>query len=301
MSRDSNAPTDSNRSSDSNGSSSSSAPTVPTRNASGDSTPTRQSTSQSLIRPPGQERQSATPRPGTPRPIVAPPPKRDRTPTGGVPRGVPKKGFQQSRVPTIIVIGLLVIAAIVAAILLSNGDSKNASPPETSATAPDTAATAGAASDGPVSIANVVSFDPGDPQGGTERPQDVGFVTDGNPSNDWKTSCYNDKYFNGKPGVGLIVQLSAAATGTLNVVVNSAPYQLAIYASDAETAPETMAAWGTPIQPKSASTSAGTISATIATPARFLLVSMLEAGQDDSCTKSFPYRGRIGEVTFATT
>ena len=40
------------------------------------------------------------------------------------------------------------------------------------------------------------------------------------------------------------------------------------------------------------------MTATIDTPARFILVSMIEAGPDDDCSQNFPYRGRIGEISF---
>ena len=69
------------------------------------------------------------------------------------------------------------------------------------------------------------------------EPEEVGFATDGNPATQWTTSCYNDRFFNGKPGVGLVVELSGPSTGTVDIAVDSAPYQVEVYASDAETMP----------------------------------------------------------------
>jgi eukaryotic-like serine/threonine-protein kinase len=246
------------------------------------------------------------PRQGSARPINAPPPPtRDRTPTRGSPRGVPAKQFQQRRTPSIIVILLLLLAVIVGAVLLTEGgDSKGAAPNSTpdSVAVAETQNTAGDAvvPQGPVAITDVHSFDPGDPDGGLENDDQASLVVDSDPSTAWETSCYNDRYFNGKPGVGLVVSLSQAATGTLTVAVNSAPYQLRIYASNGDTPPSTMSDWGSPVQPKSFGDAPTTITAPItAAPARYLLVMLIEASTDNGCSKNFPYRAKLGEITFS--
>jgi len=283
-------------------------PTKPT-----DATPTRQTTSQGLIRPPTPGRantpgdvaprdpvRQSTPRDGTPRPIKAPPPKRDRTPTGGVPRGVPARRFEERRTPTVVVIVLLCVAAIVAAILLSKGNSSGgpgATETTPAGSSPSLSTTAQPA--GPVSIASIASWDPGDPNGGTERPDDVDNAIDANPDTVWRTSCYNDQYFNGKPGVGLAIELSAPAAGTLDVTLANAPYQMNVYASSADAMPTSTQAWGSPVQPKRFSESPGTVSVSIDKPARFILVSLLQAARDAGCTAKFPFRGSISEIAFS--
>jgi len=246
-----------------------------------------------------------TPRQGAARPINAPPPNRDRTPTRGHQRTAPAKQFQQRRTPSIIVILLLLLAVIVGAVLLSEGDdSKGGSPTSTPITVAITDAPAAAVvaptPQGPVAITAVHSFDPGDPDGGLENDDSAALVLDGDNSTAWRTSCYNNRYFNGKPGVGLVVSLSQPATGTLSVVIDSAPYQMRVFASDADAAPTDMSGWGSAVQNKSAGQTAATITAPIATPARYLLVLFLEAGSDAACSKDFPYRGEIGEIAFAT-
>ena len=248
-----------------------------------------------------------TPRQGAARPINAPPPPvRDRTPTRGSPRGVPAKQFQQRRAPSIIVIILLLLAVIVGAVLLSEGgDSKGGAPPSSTpdsvaVTEAQTAAIVDGAAQGPVAITDVHSFDPGDPDGGVENDDSAPLAVDSDDSTAWQTSCYNNRYFNGKPGVGLVVSMSQPATGTLTVAVNSAPYQLRIFTSDADSAPTDMSGWGSPVQNKSAGQAAATITAPITTPARHLLVLLLEAGTDDGCKKEYPYRGKLGEITFST-
>jgi len=247
-----------------------------------------------------------TPRQGAGRPINAPPPPvRDRTPSRGSPRGVPAKQFQQRRTPSIIVILLLLLAVIVGAVLLSEGDdskgsSSSSAPTTVAVTDAPTAAIVAGPPQGAVAITGVHSFDPGDPDGGVENDDAASLAVDSDPATAWKTSCYNNRYFNGKPGVGLVVSLSQPATGTMTVVVNSAPYQLRVFASDADSAPTDMSGWGSAVQSKSAGQTAATITAPITTPARHVLVLLLEAGADDGCRKEFPYRGQIGELTFST-
>ncbi len=262
-----------------------------------DSTPTRTA-------PPGGSRTNtgATPRQGPVRPINAPPPTRDRTPTSGSPRGVPAKQFQQKRTPSIIVVVLLLLAVIVGAVLwTASGDTKSGTksttPPASSPVASVTTIAVGAG--GPVTITGVTSFDPGD--GGThdEHPENAALVIDGDPATAWRTNCYNNKFFNGKPGVGLVVELSSAATGTVSVSMASAPYQLFIYASNADAAPTTVDGWGSPVQPRSAGDTPGVVTAPITTPARFVLLLLREAARDSGCGSSFPYRGGIDTVSFA--
>ncbi|MCU1394249.1 MAG: putative serine/threonine protein kinase [Ilumatobacteraceae bacterium] len=246
---------------------------------------------------------SPTPRQGPARPIKAPPPTRDRTPTSGSPRGVPSKQFQQRRTPSIIVVVLLLLAVIVGAVLLSEGgDSKGSSSTTTVAAAGTTPTTAAViAGDGTAaSIAAIDSFDPGDANAGDENPDQAALAIDGDTSTAWKTNCYNDKYFNGKPGVGLVVSLSDPSTGNVSVDVANGPYQLRVYASNADSPPTTVAGWGDPVQPKSAGTAPGTVTASISQPSRYVLVLLLQAASDNGCSAKFPYRGAISEIRFAT-
>ena len=243
----------------------------------------------------------ATPRQGPQRPINAPAPARDRTPNSGSPRGVPAKQFQQRRAPTVFVVGLLLVAFIVAIVLWATNDSGDGETfvPATQATAPGAVAVEPVDPGGPARIVNVTSFDPGDPDGGLEKPETVGLATDTNPDTGWTTNCYNDRYFNGKPGVGLIVELSAPSTGNATVAVTSGPYQMDVYASDADVAPATVDGWGPKIVNRAFDSRAGIVEVPVTgTPTRHLLLLLREAGTDSGCTDKFPYRGSIGEVTF---
>ncbi len=258
--------------------------------------------------PSAAERPSgATPREGPSRPINAPPPARDRTPTGGSPRGVPAKQFQQTRAPSIFIVGLLLIAAIVAIVLwASNRDDDAGSAtkfePTDATDAPSGSSATSAQPDepvGPVSIAALSTFDPDDVKTGAEHPELMVLATDGNPDTAWTTDCYDNQYFNGKAGVGLVVELSAASTGTAAIAIDSAPFQVDVYASAAETAPTSPDGWGPKIVDLANGPTPTTVEAVVSdTPARFLLVVLREAGDDNGCSERFPYRGIIGEITF---
>jgi serine/threonine protein kinase len=268
-------------------------------------TPTR--ISQPIVRPEGREPRdgrsgNGTPRQGPPRPIKAPPPPvRDRTPTSGSPRGVPARGFQQRRTPSVIVILLLMLAVIVAAVLISDGGNSRGSG-DTSTTVGGAAAPVdpSAIAGGPVSVTGVTSFDPGDAATGSENPDQAEMVIDNDPSTAWNTSCYNDKYFNGKPGVGLVLALSGPGTGTVNITLANAPYQVEVYTSTADTAPTTKDGWGQRVAPKGFSAAPGTVSVPITEAARFILVLLIEAAPDSGCSADFPFRGSISEITFAS-
>jgi serine/threonine-protein kinase len=248
--------------------------------------------------PPG--RSNATPaRPERAVRPVAPAAVRDRTPTSGSPRGVPAKEFQQRHTITIVVAVLLLAAAVVGAVLLSRGGG-DAGESATTTLAPNSSVAVSPPGPGAaVTILGAVSFDPADPQG-DERPEEVANVLDGSPDTAWRTGCFDNQYFNGRPGIGLVVTLSGPGTGTLTVAVASGPYQLEAYASDAASAPTEMSGWGQKIQPKAFSDAPGPVTVTVAAPARHVLVLFRQAARDASCRSEFPYRAAVSEITFAS-
>jgi hypothetical protein len=96
----------------------------------------------------------------------------------------------------------------------------------------------------PIAIASVHDFDPeGD---GEEHANEVGFVTDGDPSTAWETEGYNTPDFGGaKAGVGLVLTLDAdAEVGTVLVNANEAGWSAQIFVSAADGT--TLADWGAP-------------------------------------------------------
>ncbi len=252
-------------------------------------------------RPTPERPASNSTRQSTSRPIIAPPP-RDRTPTSGSPRGVPARHFQQRRTPTIVVMVLLLLAVIMIALLWPSKAPANPALPAPVPTQAAAAATSVAGASGPISIVAVTSFDPDDPNQGTENPDQVGLAIDRNAATAWTTNCYESQYFGGKSGVGLVIELSTPAVGTVAITMKNAPYQLEVFASSAATIPPSVESWGAPVQRKSYNTTPGTITAPItAEPARYVLVLLHEVGRDSACNKSRPYRGAISEISFAPT
>ncbi|CAB4889070.1 unannotated protein [freshwater metagenome] len=228
----------------------------------------------------------------------------DRTPTSGSPRGVPARHFQQRRTPTIVVMILLLVAVIVIALLWPNtrGSTSSNSVAPTSPELTTVTSLAAEPTAGPVGIAGITSFDPDDTEQGTENPAQVGLAIDGNTATAWSTNCYESQYFGGKSGVGLVVELTAPATGTVTVTMKNAPYQIEVFASSATSAPPSVESWGASLQPKSYATTPGTVTATITNePARFVLILLREVGRDAVCSTARPYRGDISEIAVNAT
>lgn len=265
-----------------------------------DNTPQR--VTQPIVRAPSAvERASgATPRQGPPRPIKAPAPVRDRTPTSGSPRGVPAKQFQQRKAPSVFIIALLILAVIVGLVLWATRDSTPDRDAFVSNTQVDSSTAASVAPGEPVSIVGITSFDPGDknPQDGPDNAADASLAIDGNPSTAWTTVCYDNEYFNGKPGVGLVVQLSDSGTGVATIDIGSAPFLVDVYASDADVAPTTVDGWGPKIVDLNAGP--GTVTANVTTTSRSVLVLLRRAGDNNGCSTKYSHQGAINEISFAS-
>ena len=153
---------------------------------------------------------------------------------------------------------------------------------------------------GPARIVTVTAYDPeGD---GTENDGDaVMSLADGNPSTSWATVRYSSRFLGGKQGVGLVVTFDGLARQALTVDVQSGPYQVDFFASDAETIPAAFADWGSPLGSTAFANDPETIvSPTPAAPARHMLILLKELGPDTSCTDQNPYRGRLGEIALVS-
>jgi eukaryotic-like serine/threonine-protein kinase len=242
-------------------------------------------------------------RPGAPRiPGEATPPNpvnrrpRDPTPAAapGV-RGKPAKGMQSRTGPSMLLVLLLLAAALVVALVLwvtigHRGDDtpSGGSSPPSGATGPPAV--------GPVSITGVAAYDPaGD--GEENNGQAAAALADGDPSTNWKTVCYLRPTMS-KAGVGLVVTLSAASTGTLTFDVGTGPFTVEVYGVDGEDIPADFAGWGQPLQAKTASDTPGTVSVATPVPVRHLLIALREIGRDTGCSAANPNRGSIGEIRF---
>ena len=245
------------------------------------------------------------------------PPRRDDTPPAPEPiRGTPARRHQQRWTPSLIVVSTLLVTALVVAGVLfvrvnrgddatdftgttvvpevadTGNDSDDATPTGDAATPPGDGA---AAAD--VTIVSIQAWDPDGSNGAENDAQASLALADNSSSTAWTTECYQDRYLGGKRGVGLIVDLSTASSGTLSMETLNAPYQIDVFAATTEGSPADLDAWD-----KVDSTHSGDepsqVTATIDVAATHLLVWLRELGPDTACTSANPYRGRLGEISF---
>ena len=229
---------------------------------------------------------------------------RNHTPAANGLRGKPAKGLTQEWRPAFTVVALLLVAGLVVAVLLWTSMSFGAGDPVTSTTVlPGTQPTTPAIEEpvvaGPATIATVTAFDPGGD--GTENDGDaVLSLADGNAGTSWPTSCYSSRYMGGKQGVGLVVTFDDLAQQAITVDVQTGPYQVDFFASDADTIPTTFDAWGAPLTSTAFANEPETVVSPVPpAPAKHMLILLKELGQDSSCSDTNPYRGRLGEIAVA--
>ncbi len=134
-----------------------------------------------------------------------------------------------------------------------------------------------------------------DPDGdGTEKADQVALADDGNPATEWTTVCYANEYLGGKQGLGLVADLGVASSGTIVADIASAPYQVTVLGSPADTIPASVDGW-TVIDKVNAATP-GRITAPVA-GMRYVAVLFNQLGPDGGCSNG-RFRGRIGELSF---
>jgi serine/threonine-protein kinase len=225
---------------------------------------------------------------------------RDPTPAAVAPRGKPAKGLTQEWRPAFTVVALLLVAGLVVGVLLWTSMTFGGGDPVTSTTVVPEAQPAPAADQpaaaGPATIVTVTAYDPdGD---GTENDADaVLSLADGDSSTAWPTECYASQYMGGKPGVGLVVTFDGLAQQALTVDVQTGPYQVDFFATDADVIPATLDAWGPALGSTDFADEPETVVSPIPpTPARHMLVLLKEIGRDPRCSDQNPHRGRLGEI-----
>jgi hypothetical protein len=150
----------------------------------------------------------------------------------------------------------------------------------------------------PIEITSITAWDPDGTNGSENDAQAPLALADGSGATSWSTECYSSQYMGGKSGVGLIVALSAASVGRLDVESVNAPYALEVFASADPTPPPTLAGWGEAIDDKAFAAFPGVVETVVPTPASYLLVWLTELGPDNGCTSANPYRGRLAEISF---
>ncbi len=235
---------------------------------------------------------------------AAPTTDRNPTPAGTALRGKPAKGLTQEWRPAFTMVALLLVAGLVVGVLLWTNSNFGGGDAVTSTTAlpetqPSGAPPAEPAALGPATIATVTAYDPsGD---GTENDGDaVLSLADGNPATSWTTSCYSSRYMGGKPGVGLVVTFDALAQQALTVDVQTGPYQVDFFASDADTIPTSFEAWGAPLGSTAFANEPETVVSPVPpAPTRHILILLKELGPGGVCSDANPYQGRLGEIAVA--
>jgi hypothetical protein len=228
---------------------------------------------------------------------AAPAVRADKTPPATKrPVQQPNRKFQHRTGPSMAVVGGLLAAAFVVGLVLwvtMGADSGGGLSLPTTVIPGETTVPASQ----PVATGSIVGVHTFDPDGnGNENDDLAALAIDGNPATEWHTVCYSDKYLGGKGGVGLVVDLGAAATGTLGVDIGSAPYQLRVYAAPDGQEPTSFSGWGSPVDSFNG-TAVRSVSVALASPARWALVSFIELGVNNDCANN-PYRGAIRELTF---
>jgi len=226
---------------------------------------------------------------------------RDPTPAEWSLRGKPAKGLTQEWRPAFTLVALLLVAGLVVGVLLWTSMNFGDGDPVPSTTVlPATQPTGPPADDaavpGPASIATVTVFDPGGD--GTENDSDVmSALADGSATTSWPTQCYSSRYMGGKQGVGVVVTFDSLAQQAITVDVQTGPYQVDFFASDADTIPASFEAWGAPLRSTAFADEPETVVSPVPpAPAHHILILLKELGQDGSRSAENPYRGRRGEV-----
>ncbi len=148
----------------------------------------------------------------------------------------------------------------------------------------------------PIQVVALASYDPPVDGGNGEEHDNLvdDASADGDPATNWTTECYSDQYM-GKAGVGVVMSLSAPASGTVNFDVGSAPYVVDVFATAGEQIPAQIDLWGERLE-RLVGTSPAPHTVTIPTAARHVLVLFRQAGNAPSC--GHPYQAVLGELAF---
>ena len=147
----------------------------------------------------------------------------------------------------------------------------------------------------PLSVVSLTSYDPNGDDG-EENEALIPNLLDGNPETTWSTTCYANQFFGSKEYVGLLLQLSRPATGTLRVGMKNAPWAIDVFGAN-DTPPTSFEAWGQRLVGGYNTVRKGS-SFLITEPSQFILIALREVGPSPLCSASNQYQGVLAGVTF---
>jgi hypothetical protein len=148
---------------------------------------------------------------------------------------------------------------------------------------------------GPVGISSITSYDPNGDDG-EENEALTPYLLDNDPTTMWSSTCYANQFFGSKQYVGLMIQLSQAATGTLDIAMANAPWTIEVYQS-LDSGKAAVSEWGERTARKFNSRRRGS-TFDITSPAQYLLVLFMEAGRGPACSSANPYQTLVSGVSF---
>jgi hypothetical protein len=146
----------------------------------------------------------------------------------------------------------------------------------------------------PATISGAAAFDPFG--GNSENNSDAPLAVDGDASTFWQTEGYNSPAIQIKPGVGLIVTLSAKADlASVAVTSQTDGWSVQIYVADSPK--PTLDAWGDPVTEKQG-IAAGTTTLDLGgRNGGAVLVWMTNLGNGSPGDEPGRFHGQIAEVT----
>lgn len=148
---------------------------------------------------------------------------------------------------------------------------------------------------GPVGISSITSYDPNGDDG-EENEALTPYLLDNDPTTMWSSTCYANQFFGSKQYVGLMIQLSQPATGTLDIAMANAPWTIEVYQS-LDSGKAAVSEWGERTARKFNSRRRGS-TFDITSPAQYLLVLFMEAGRGPACSSANPYQTLVSGVSF---
>ena len=208
-----------------------------------------------------------------------------RAPRAPLPKRNPRRASVETR-RLFVLLAVLGIAAATVVWQLSGNNTTTLSP-QIESPAPVEAV--------PLSVVSLTSYDPNGDDG-EENEALIPNLLDGNPETTWSTTCYANQFFGSKEYVGLLLQLSRPATGTLRVGMKNAPWAIDIFGAN-EAPPASFTAWGQKMVGGYNTVRKGS-SFLITEPTQFILIALREVGPSPLCSASNQYQGVLAGVTF---